>query len=222
MYDITNDKIINEIESLLEKARTHVVIEVNSTLLNTYMEIGKLLVDNNLSFKSEDTSKEKSLRALSKELTKRFGKGFSKSNLNNMINFYLEYNSVQTLSGQLTWSHYCELLSISDKEKRHFYEVECVSSKWSVRELRRQISSSLFERLLLSNGSTNKEKVLKLALKGNEIEKPQDIIKDPYVFEFLGLPEDKPMLESDLEEALVRQIEKFLLELGKGFMFVGT
>ena len=222
MYDITNDKIINEIESLLEKARTHVVIEVNSTLLNTYMEIGKLLVDNNLSFKSEDTSKEKSLRALSKELTKKFGKGFSKSNLNNMINFYLEYNSVQTLSGQLTWSHYCELLSISDKEKRHFYEVECVSSKWSVRELRRQISSSLFERLLLSNESTNKEKVLKLALKGNEIEKPQDIIKDPYVFEFLGLPEDKPMLESDLEEALVRQIEKFLLELGKGFMFVGT
>ncbi len=222
MYDITNDKIINEIESLLEKARTHVVIEVNSTLLNTYMEIGKLLVDNNLSFKSEDTSKEKSLRALSKELTKRFGKGFSKSNLNNMINFYLEYNSVQTLSGQLTWSHYCELLSISDKDKRKFYEIECVKAKWSVRELRRQISSSLFERILLSNGNANKEKVLELALKGNEIEKPQDIIKDPYVFEFLGLPEDKPMLESDLEEALVRQIEKFLLELGKGFMFVGT
>ena len=222
MYDVTNDTIISKIESLLEKARTHVVIEVNNTLLNTYMEIGRLLVDNNLSFTSEDTSKEKSLRELSKELTKRFGKGFSKSNLNNMINFYLEYNSVQTLSGQLTWSHYCELLSISDKDKRKFYEIECAKAKWSVRELRRQISSSLFERILLSNGNTNKEKVLELALRGNEIEKPQDIIKDPYVFEFLGLPEDKPMLESDLEEALVRQIEKFLLELGKGFMFVGT
>ena len=222
MYDVTNDKIISEIESLLEKSRTHVVVEVNNTLLNTYMEIGRLLVNNNLSFTSEDTSKEKSLRALSKELTKRFGKGFSKSNLNNMINFYLEYNSVQTLSGQLTWSHYCELLSISDKDKRRFYEIECTKAKWSVRELRRQISSSLFERILLSNGNTNKERVLELALKGNEIEKPQDIIKDPYVFEFLGLPEDKPMLESDLEEALTRQIEKFLLELGKGFMFVGT
>lgn len=222
MYDVTNDKIISEIESLLEKSRTHVVVEVNNTLLNTYMEIGGLLVNNNLSFTSEDTSKEKSLRALSKELTKRFGKGFSKSNLNNMINFYLEYNSVQTLSGQLTWSHYCELLSISDKDKRRFYEIECTKAKWSVRELRRQISSSLFERILLSNGNTNKERVLELALKGNEIEKPQDIIKDPYVFEFLGLPEDKPMLESDLEEALTRQIEKFLLELGKGFMFVGT
>ena len=222
MYDVTNDKIISEIESLLEKSRTHVVVEVNNTLLNTYMEIGRLLVNNNLSFTSEDTSKEKSLRALSKELTKRFGKGFSKSNLNNMINFYLEYNSVQTLSGQLTWSHYCELLSISDKDKRRFYEIECTNAKWSVRELRRQISSSLFERILLSNGNTNKERVLELALKGNEIEKPQDIIKDPYVFEFLGLPEDKPMLESDLEEALTRQIEKFLLELGKGFMFVGT
>jgi hypothetical protein len=102
MYDVTNDKLISEIEGLLEKARTHVVVEVNNTLLNTYMEIGRLLVDNNLSFANEDASKEKSLRALSKELTKRFRKGFSKSNLNNMINFYLEYNSVQTLSERLS------------------------------------------------------------------------------------------------------------------------
>ena len=133
-----------------------------------------------------------------------------------------EYGSVQTLSERLSWSYYCELLSISDKDKRQFYEIECINAKWSVRELRRQISSSLFERLLLSNGNVNKQKVLDLALKGNEIANPQDIVKDPYVFEFLGLPEDKPMMESDLEEALVRQIEKFLLELGKGFMFVGT
>ena len=159
---------------------------------------------------------------LSKELTKEFGKGFSRANIWNMITFYKEYGSVQTLSERLSWSHYCELLSISDKDKRHFYEVECSKSKWSVRELRRQIASSLFERLLLSNDDVNNQKVLNLALKGNEIVTPQDIVKDPYVFEFLGLPENKPMLESDLEEALVRQIEKFLLELGKGFMFVGT
>ena len=130
-----------------------------------------------------------------------------------MITFYKEYGSVQTVSERLSWSHYCELLSISDKAKRHFYEIECANSRWSVRELRRQIASSLFERLLLSDGKANKQKVLELSLKGNEIVKPQDIVKDPYVFEFLGIPENKPMMESDLEEALVRQIEKFLLEL---------
>ncbi|MBS5111958.1 MAG: DUF1016 family protein [Coprobacillus cateniformis] len=88
--------------------------------------------------------------------------------------------------------------------------------------MKRQISTSLFERLLLSDGKTNKEAVLKLARKGNEIEKPEDIVKEPYVLEFLGLPDDKPIMESDLEKALVRHIENFLLELGKGFMFVGT
>ena len=214
--------MICEIEKLLLNARTHVALEVNNTLLKTYMEIGKLIVDDINNHNEDKYYQIKSLRILSKELTKKFGKGFSKSNLNNMINFYLSYGNVQTLSGQLSWSHYCELLSISDIDKRHFYEVECSKSRWSVRELRRQISSSLFERLLLSNGKMNKQKVLELALKGNEIAEPQDIVKDPYVFEFLGIPEDKPIMESDLEEALVRQIEKFLLELGKGFMFVGT
>ena len=122
----------------------------------------------------------------------------------------------------MSWSHYCELLSISDKEKRSFYEKEAVNSGWSVREMKRQVESSLFERLLLSRGDANKEQVLALAEKGVDYTKPEDIIKDPYVFEFLGLPEEKPFLESDLEAALVRQIEDLLLELGRGFMFVGT
>ena len=135
---------------------------------------------------------------------------------------YLAYEKCQTLSGKLSWSHYCELLSISDADKRSFYEKEAINSNWSVRELKRQIGSSLFERLLLSRGDANKELVLSLAEKGIEIAKPADIIRDPYVFEFLGLPEDKPVMESDLERALVQQIEKFLLELGRGFMFVGT
>lgn len=120
-----------------------------------------------------------------------------------MRQFYLTYQKCQTLSGKLSWSHYCELLSISDPDKRSFYEKEAANSNWSVRELKRQIASSLFERLLLSKGDVNKEKVLALAAKGNEIAQPEDIIRDPYVFEFL-------------------QIEKFLLELGHGFMFVGT
>lgn len=164
----------------------------------------------------------KKLLAISKNLTNKFEKGFSQSNLYNMKMFYMKYPNYQTLSSKLSWSHYRELLYISDDDKRSFYEKEAINANWSVRELKRQISTSLFERLLLSNGEANKKKVLELALKGNEIVKPEDIVKDPYVFEFLGLPENKPIMESDLEEALVRQIEKFLLELGKGFMFVGT
>lgn len=126
------------------------------------------------------------------------------------------------MTGKLTWTHYCELLSISNKNKRSFYEKECVRSGWSVRELKRQISTSLYERLLLSKGKENKEKVLELAEKGQEIARPEDIVKDPYVLEFLELPDKKPISENNLEKALVQQIENFLLELGRGFMFVGT
>lgn len=120
--------------------------------------------------------------------------------------FYLTYEKFQTVSGKLSWSHYCELLGISDSDRRSFYEKKAINAGWSVRELKRQIDSSLFERLLLSRGDINKETVLALAENGVEISEPADIIRDPYVFEFLGLPEDKPVLESDLEEALVRQI----------------
>ena len=139
-----------------------------------------------------------------------------------MRRFYLTFPIIQTLSGLLTWSHYCELLGIEDENKRNFYLKESENSNWSVRELKRQIKTSLYERLLLSKKDRHKEEVLKLALSGNEIESPRDMVKDPYVFEFLGIPEDKPMLESDLEKALIKQIEKFLLELGKGFMYVGS
>lgn len=183
--------------------------------------IGRVIVEDELKNNRGEYGK-KQLLAISKNLTNKFGKGFSQSNLYNMKMFYTKYPIFQSVTGKLSWTHYCELLYISDDDKRSFYEKEAINANWSVRELKRQISSSLFERLLLSNGETNKKKVLELALKGNEIAKPEDIVKDPYVFEFLGLPENKPMMESDLEEALVRQIEKFLLELGKGFMFVGT
>jgi predicted nuclease of restriction endonuclease-like (RecB) superfamily len=220
--DIINKELVNKIESLLKNAREKVVREVNNTLLITYMEIGKAIVEDEKLHIEDIEYENKSLRYLSRNLSSKFGKGFSLANLHFMIAFYKNYGSVQTLSKHLGWSHYCELLSISDKDKRSFYEKECSNARWSVRELRRQIESSLYERLLLSNGKTNKEKVLELALKGNEINTPEDIIKDPYVFEFLGLPENKPLMESDLEESLIKQIEKFILELGKGFMFVGS
>lgn len=220
--EITERKLIEQIETLLTAARQKVAAEVNTTLLSTYWQIGKLIVENEQQHNNRAEYGKQTLKTLSKALTQEFGKGFSVSNLQSMRRFYLIHEKQQTVSVKLSWSHYCELLIISDEQKRSFYERECENARWSVRELKRQIESSLFERLLLSSGDANKEKVLSLALKGNEIEKPEDIIRDPYVFEFLGLPEDKPFMESDLEAALVAQIEKFLLELGRGFMFVGT
>ena len=217
-----NSSIILEIRELLENARKNVAQQVNTQLLTTYWNIGRIIVEYEQQNQIRADYGKQTLRELSKELTREFGKGFSRSNLQNMRAFYLAYEKCQTVSGKLSWSHYCELLSITDENKRSFYEKESINSGWSVRELKRQIDSSLYERLLLSNGDANKEKVLSLAQKGIEISQPADIIRDPYVFEFLGVPENKPMLESDLEKALVAQIEKFLLELGRGFMFVGT
>lgn len=126
---------------------------------------------------------------------------------------YLNYPICQTLTGKLTFTHYCELFTVSDKNARAFYEQEAINSNWSVRELKRQIDTSLFERLLLSEGNANKEKVLSLAKHGITYSRLNDILRDPYVFEFLGVPENKPMLEKDLERALIIKIEKFLLEL---------
>ena len=222
MNEIIDNKIIEQIKSLLESARQKVATEVNSTLIATYWQIGKIIVEDEQKHESRAEYGKQTLKTLSKVLSEEYGKGFSRSNLQNMRQFYLAYPKCQSVTGKLSWTHYCELLLISDEQKRSFYEKECLNARWSVRELKRQIDSSLFERLLLSNGDANKEKVLSLAMNGNEIAKPEDIIRDPYVFEFLGLPEDKPFFESDLEAALVAQIEKFLLELGRGFMFVGT
>ena len=214
--------VVHEIGDLLAAARSNVARQVNNELLSTYWNIGRIIAEYEQTVPGRADYGKQTLKELSKALTNEFGKGFSVSNIQFMRRFYQTYQIQQTASVKLSWSHYCELLSISDPNKRSFYEKEAVNSNWSVRELKRQIDSSLFERLLLSHGDANKEQVLALAEKGIEIAEPSDLIRDPYVFEFLGIPEDKPMLESDLERALVQQIEKFLLELGRGFMFVGT
>ena len=219
MNDIIDMNIINDIRNILEQARDKVASVINTELLTAYWNIGKLLCEYAKKFNVEN---EKIIMSdLSKILTKELGKGFSRSNLFNMKKFYLYYPEVQTVSG-LSWSHYCELLSIEDNNARSFYEKEAKNSHWSVRELKRQIDTSLFERLLLSSGDVNKKKVMELAKNGITYSKPEDLIKDPYVFEFLGVPENKPMLEKDLEKALINKIENFLLELGRGFMFVGS
>lgn len=219
---LMTNEMIEQIKQVMGQARANVAKVVNNELITAYWNIGRIIVEHEQENNERATYGKQTLKELSKVLTEEFGKGFSVSNLQFMRRFYQTYQIQQTLSVKLSWSHYCELLLISEDDKRSFYEKECVNAGWSVRELKRQMETSLYERLLLSSGTENKERVLELALNGNEITKPSDIIKDPYVFEFLGIPEDKPVLESDLEKALVEHIEKFLLELGKGFMFVGT
>ncbi len=220
--DRVHDDVFYSIKTLMDRARNEVAREVNNILVQTYWEIGRIIVEDEQGREQRAEYGKELLKDLSKRLTREYGRGFSVSNLQFMRRFFQEYEIQQTVSVKLTWSHYCELLSISDEKKRSFYEKESINANWSVRELKRQIKTSLFERLLLSSGEENKEKVLDLALKGNEINKAADLVKDPYVFEFLGLPEEKPMMESDLEKALIDHIEKFLLELGKGFMYVGS
>ena len=218
----SSNNLYGQIAELIQSARKQVATQVNTALLVTYWNVGRIIVEDEQKSEFRAEYGKQVLKELSKRLTNDFGKGFSVSNLQYMKRFYLKYQKQQTVSVKLSWSHYCELLAISDDDKRSFYEQECINAQWSFRELKRQIDSSLFERLLLSDGQANKEKVMQLASKGIEMNQPSDIIKDPYVLEFVGVPENKPLMESDLERMLVRGIEDFLLELGRGFMFVGT
>lgn len=214
--------LILEIKALMENARKNIAQQVNTELLGTYCQIGRIIVEYEQKNQIRAEYGKQTIKELSKALTEEFGKGFSRSNLQNMRSFYLAYGKCQSVIGKLTWTHYCELLTISDENKRSFTRRRLSiqagqSGNWKGRSAVLCTSD-----WLLPDGDVNKAKVLTLAQKGIEIVQPVDIIRDPYVFEFLGLPEDKPILENDLEKALVAQIEKFLLELGRGFMFVGT
>ncbi len=155
---------------------------------------------------------------LARDLTNQFGAGFSRSNISRMRQLYLAYPKCATLSHKLSWSHYVELLKIDDPQERSFYLRECEQENWGVRELKRQMSSMLYQRLALSK---NKDEVMMLAEKGQIVEKPEDVVKDPYIFEFVGLPELPVYKEGDLEKALIDNLSQFLLELGKGFTYVG-
>jgi predicted nuclease of restriction endonuclease-like (RecB) superfamily len=220
--DATLTDAVLQIKKLQTNARRAAAHDINTHIIRTNWEIGRVIVEQEQNGQIKSQYGDRLLTVLSKELTRELGRGFSRSNLANMRLFYVTYPIVQTLSGQLTWSHYCELISIKDPDARSFYEHEASNSNWSFRELKRQIDTSLFERLLLSSGENNKEKVLELARSGTELNKPEDILKKPFVFEFLGNRENKPILENELEYRLIRHIEEFLLELGRGFMFVGS
>ena len=217
-----NADMIEQIKEVITRGRENVVYTVNNELLAAYWNVGRIIIENEQNGNIKAEYGKQMILLLSKELTKLLGKGFSRSNLFLMRSLYLKYPKIQTLSGKLSWSHYIELLSIDEDSKRSFYEKEAENSKWSVRMLEEQIGKSLYERLLLSDGKANKKKVMELATKGQIISKPEDMLKEPYIFEFLGVKENKPALEKELEKRLINHIEEFLLELGKGFMYVGS
>jgi len=219
--EIENMEIVKNVIDLLENARKKVVTTVNQTMVLTYFEIGRMIVEEEQKGENRAEYGKKILKILSKKLTEKYKKGFSLTNLKQIRSFYLVYSEKgQTVSDQfkLSWLHYVKLSRISNPDERKFYEIEAVKNNWSLRELERQFDSALYTRLSLSR---DKDKVLELSQKGQIIEKPQDLIKDPYILEFIGLPEQSSYSESELEEKLISKLENFLLELGNGFTFVG-
>jgi len=227
--NLQNNTFFSQVVDLIQQSKQQVVRAINQTMVYTYFEIGRMIVEEEQNGKDRAAYGKQTLKALSNRLTVEFGKGFSVVNLENMRKFYLIYSIPQSATGffeiesksvksfNLTWTHYTLLVRIDDYNERSFYEIEASKSNWSVRELQRQYDSGLYTRLTLSR---DKEAVLKLSQKGLIIEKPKDIIKDPYILEFLGLPELNTYSESELEEEIINKLEHFLLELGNGFTFV--
>jgi predicted nuclease of restriction endonuclease-like (RecB) superfamily len=225
--DIAYSKLAERIEKLIHEARKRTIAVVNTTMVYTYYEVGRMIVEDEQQGEQRAEYGTELLKHLSEQLSNKFGKGFSAQNLANMRQFYLTYskdNIFQTVSREsengftLSWSHYLKLMRISNPEERRFYEIEAKDNNWSLRELQRQFDSSLYERLALSR---DKEGVKALAHEGQVIDTPKDIVKDPYVLEFIGLPELPQYNESELEQRLIDNLQTFLLELGKGFTFVG-
>lgn len=211
------DSIYKEIKSILEQARNKVYKVANSTMVEAYWNIGRVIVE-----KQGGSNKAEYgtalIKNLSKKMTKEFGKGFTVANLKNMRQFYLIFQKSYALRSELTWTHYRLLMRVENENARNFYIEECIKSNWSTRQLERQITTLFYERLL---SSKDKEKVSKEIYKLEpQIKKAEDIIRDPYVLEFLGLPENTSFLEKNLEQALIDHLQKFLLELGRGFSFV--
>ena len=218
--EIEKKDVFIDIKNIIELSRKKIVSSINSTMTTTYFLIGKRIVEEEQGGEKRAEYGKSLIKNLSIRLTESYGKGFSETNLKQMKNFYLAYKKRQTLSDEfkLSYSHYLTLMRIVDIEERNFYEIEAINNGWSLRELKRQMDSVLYERLVLSR---DKEKVLELSQKGQVIEKPQDIIKDPYVLEFLNLDEKAIYSENDLETGIINHIEKFIMELGKGFLFQG-
>ncbi len=230
-----HQKFYQEIACLLENAKKRAKTAVNVAMVYTYYEIGRRIVEEEQHGESRAAYGQQIIKELSDLLTKNYGKGFSVGNLKNIRQFYMIYAKDQigetvfcqsddlpvVSTGRkfyLSWSHYLKLMRIQNVDERHFYEIEAVKNDWSLSELKRQYNSSLYERLALSS---DKEKISQLSQRGQILEKPTDAVKDPYILEFLGLPELPVYSESDLETKIIDHLQQFLLELGTGFAFVG-
>ncbi|MDL2297402.1 PDDEXK nuclease domain-containing protein [Bacteroidales bacterium OttesenSCG-928-B11] len=214
-----SNSLFENIAELLNEARRTVLRSINKTMVYTYYEIGRMIVEDEQDGKDRADYGKQLITDISKKLTMEFGKGFSVTNIKQMRSFYQIYSKGQTLSDEfnLSWSHYLKLMRIDDENERRFYEIESYKNNWSLRELQRQYDTALYTRLALSR---NKDEILKLSTKGQILEQPQDAVKDPYILEFLGLNEYSEYSESDLEQKLIDKLEHFLLELGTGFTFV--
>lgn len=211
-------QLVSDIGALLSDARKQMAVAVNNVLVETYWHIGKHIVEYEQNGNERAEYGSGLLNRLSRDLTERYGRGFSKSNILYMRKFYMVFPKSETVSHLLSWSHYFEILKLDDPLEISFYVRECENAHWSVRELKRQRDSMLFHRLALSK---DKAGVLELANKGIELQNAEDILHDPYVLEFAGLPDMRQYKEGDLEEALMQNMSRFLLELGKGFAFYG-
>ena len=232
-----NDLCRNSIE-LVEYARSIAARQINLVQLMTFYAIGRWIVEVEQQGESRAKYGRQIIKNLSEAMNTQFGRGFSVDTLENARKFYLTYQDrisetvfrkfaveksetvfrlfEETLPFTLPWSHYLLLMRIKDENERKFYEIEATQSGWSIRTLQRQYNSSLYERLALSR---EKGEVLRLASEGNIVTRPQDIVKQPTVLEFLGLDEKARFVESDLETAIINKLQKFLLELGKGYLF---
>ncbi|WP_296057417.1 PDDEXK nuclease domain-containing protein [uncultured Holdemanella sp.] len=234
MNEVSNE-FLNKVSLLIEEAKKNVKTAVNIAMVYTYFEIGRMIIEEEQNGDNRAEYGKYIIKNLSSFLTKHYGKGYSVDNLKLIRRFYIIYktdsigetvfpqskNYPVTITGRkfyLSWSHYLKLMRISNIEERHFYEIESVKNDWSLSELKRQYDSSLYERLALSK---NKDEVILLSQKGQIIEKPADAIKDPYVLEFLQLPELPVYSETELENKIIDHLQQFLLELGKGYTFVG-
>lgn len=218
-HDSEYESLLQNVEDAMSRGRQRVASYIGTQTVRTYWEIGKYIVEYEQNGHEKADYGSDLLKRLSNDMKERYGRGFGKSSIYNMRKLYLTYPKFQTLSGILTWSHYIELLKIDDPLERSFYEKQAENENWGVRELKRQRGSLLFQRLALS---TDKDSVMKLALEGQIIEKPEDILKEPFVFEFTGLPQLPTYSEGDLEESLINNLSMFFLELGKGFTYVGN
>lgn len=212
--------LINDIRTILTEARQQAYTAVNTAMVQAYWLIGKRIVEDEQGGQERATYGEAVLKELSKALSGEFGRGFSYANLRNFRQFYLTYPDQEicyTVCSKLSWSHNRLIMRLQSDNSRKWYLNEAASSHWSVRTLERNINSFYYERILSSKAQGKEE----VAIKKSEKHTPEDFIKDPYIFEFLNIPEPFQANERDIESALIGNLQTFLLELGKGFSFVG-